>query len=90
MNNEIHKKIWEIKNKVKEQQFMIISKEYGEQDLFEFDNDLKYAQFLCNPYEDDVWGIINALYAIDDITDIEIHLTDDIEEGYHSVEVKWR
>lgn len=89
MTKDIHKKIWDIKDKVKEQQFRIISKEYGESDLFEFDNELKYAQFLCNPYEDDVWGILDALYAIDGISEINVTLTEDIEEGYNSIEVKW-
>lgn len=90
MTKDIKKQIWEIKNSVKEKQFNIISEKYSESDLFEFDKDLKYAQFLCNPYEEEVWGIIDALYAIDDITDIEIHFAEDIDEGYDSIEVKWR
>ena len=88
-NDKLHKEIWKVENTVKQRQLELINEHYGEADLYDYSEESREAQFLCNPYEEDVWGILDALYAIDGITDIEVHFSKDIEEGYDSIIVKW-
>ena len=86
---DIKEKIWEISDNVKKQQFQLISETYGYDDLYDFDENGE-AMFHTNPYEEDVWGILESLSAIDGITHIEVDFAEDKDEDYDIIKVNWR
>lgn len=79
MDEELSRRLKDLKTSDK---LKIINDYYSEIDL-EFDDEKENrATFRCNPFEGQVWRVLDALEYIDGIYHIEVVLITDYDEKY--------
>lgn len=86
-NLKLKNEILMIEEEVKEKQFELISKIYGEPDLYSFTSG--EVRFYCNPYMNDVWNILDCLDVIEGIMSIKVEFASNRDDEYDTVIIYW-
>lgn len=64
-----------------------IDEEFSEANLEYYEN--MTARFYCNPYEGQIWSVVDALSHVDNLVEFRVSFAQDMDEDYDIIDIEW-